>query len=214
MYSHWSKMISMTINKSPWCLSSLGRLLSYSCIQSGNEMANYDPKTKTYFISNIFRSPPLCTSHLSTSRSSLNSIYIHHDAFFFFFSSSLPHWSDFTWNSYSSQCLFQLFKTGRSVLLSYCINMWTVSSDEIINSWTVGLYHVFLLYFLIIKNSTKNATDTDLMLYIFGTLAPILRRQEGSGIFPTHLSLCSLHFSSMLSIHKGVKFYFILYHLL
>ena len=133
---------------------------------------------------------------------------------FFYFSCSLPHWSDFTWSSYSSQCFFQLFKTGRSVLLSYCINMWTVSSDEIINSWTVGLYHVFLLYFLIIENSTKNATDTDLILYIFSTLAPILRRQEGSDIFPTHLSLCSLHFSSMLSIHKGVKFYFILYHLL
>lgn len=133
---------------------------------------------------------------------------------FFFFFCSLLHWSDFTWNSYSSQCLFKLFKARRSVLLSYCINMWTVSSHETINSWTVGLYHVFLLYFLFI-NSIKNATDTGLMLYIFSTLAPILRRQEGSGIFfYSSKSLCSLHFNAMLSTHKSVKFYFILYHLL
>lgn len=174
-------------------------------------MTNYDPKTKTYLISNIFPSPPIC-AHLSTSRSSFNPFTYLMMLFFFF--CSLPHWSDFTWNSYSSQCLFKLFKARRSVLLSYCINMWTVSSHETINSWTVGLYHVFLLYFLFI-NSIKNATDTGLMLYIFSTLAPILRRQEGSGIFfYSSKSLCSLHFNAMLSTHKSVKFYFILYHLL
>ena len=121
----------------------------------------------------------------------------------FFFSCSLPHWSDFTWNSYSSQHLFKLFKTRRSVLLSYCINMWTVSSHETVNSWTVELYHVFLLYLLFI-NSTKNATDTDLMLYIFSTLAPILRRQEGSGIFSTHLKVFVLYISVLCYLHIKV----------
>lgn len=71
-------------------------------------------------------------------------------------------------NSYSSQCLFQLFQS-QNVSTTLMLNMLAVFSNETINSWTVRLYDLFL-YLPIAKSSSIIATDTNVMLYVFSTL--------------------------------------------